>query len=89
MYRAPAKKMPPMYGGLVGWHRHQVTATWMTHVWITNTTRSAVAQCAPFEALHARNAQISYGPYRADVPMIDEPCPDTAGYTPPQSSTSG
>jgi hypothetical protein len=78
MYRAPAKA-PPTYGGLLGWHRHVGGRNWMTHVWLTADTATSLAQCAPFNALHERDPMLVWEPYTADVPMIDEPCPDTAG----------
>jgi hypothetical protein len=74
MYRA---KDPPTYGGLLGWHRHFDHGRWMTHVWLTPSLHSTFAQCAPFNALHAHNPLLTWEPYRPDVPMIDEPCPDT------------
>jgi hypothetical protein len=78
MYRAPAKRAPA-YGGLLGWHRHHPGTSWMTHVWLTPSARSALAQCAPFNALRAYNPSLAWEPFRVDVPIIDEPCPDTAG----------
>ena len=51
----------------------------MMHLWLTADTTPSLAQCAPFNALHARNPMLMWEPYRPDVPMIDEPCPDTAG----------
>jgi hypothetical protein len=82
MYRVPADRRPPTYGGILGWHRHGLRGTWMTHVWLTNDTRSSLAQCVPFNAVTAFNPLVVFEPYRADVPGIDEPCPDTAGYAP-------
>jgi len=82
MYRVPADRRPPTYGGIVGWHRHGLRGTWMTHVWLTNDARSSLAQCVPFNAVTAFNPLVSYEPYRPDIPGVDEPCPDTAGYTP-------
>jgi hypothetical protein len=82
VYRAPAGT-PPTYGGLLGWHRHVPGGSWMTHVWLTAGTATSLAQCAPFNALHARDPGLAWEPYRADVPMIDEPCPDTVGLPDP------
>jgi hypothetical protein len=78
MYRAAPRKTPPTYGDLLGWHRHSEGWSWMTHVWLTDTTRTSLAQCAPFNALHAHNPMLAWEPYQADVPTIDQPCPDTA-----------
>jgi hypothetical protein len=78
VYRAP-RGMPPTYGGLLGWHRHRAHGSWMTHLWLTSDTVTALAQCAPFRALHLRDPMLQWVPYQPDVPMVDEPCPDTAG----------
>jgi len=79
MYRAPPDSRPPAYGGLIGWHRHRLGGTWMTHVWLTSSTAASLAQCVPFNALTAYNPLVAYEPYRADVPGLDDPCPDTTG----------
>jgi hypothetical protein len=73
VYRAPARPRPPTYGGLIGWHRHSMTAPWMTHVWLTGAIRTALAQCAPVGAL----GRLAWEPYVPDVPGVDSPCPDT------------
>ena len=83
MYRVPADRRPPTYGGIIGWHRHGVRGTWMTHVWLTNDVTSSLAQCVPFNAVAAFNPLVAYERYRADIPGIDEPCPDTAGFAAP------
>src|SRR4051794_33401567 len=62
MYRAPRTGHPPTLGGLLGWHRHSPTGTWMTHVWLTYGVRAAFATCAPFAALH-RSLAIDYESY--------------------------
>jgi hypothetical protein len=82
MYRAPGTMLPPTFGGLLGWHKHYMMGTWMTHAWITYTTRSALATCAPFNALHARLG-IHYQRYIQDVMGIDSPCSDTKGLAQP------
>jgi hypothetical protein len=51
----------------------------MTHVWLTAHTATSLAQCAPFNALHGRDPLLAWEPYTADVPTVDEPCPDTSG----------
>jgi hypothetical protein len=78
VYRAPPAT-PPTYGGLLGWHRHVTGGSWMTHVWLTANLATSLAQCAPFNALHARDPMLAWEPYKADVPMMDEACPDTTG----------
>jgi hypothetical protein len=77
MYRAPGQATPPLYGGLLGWHQHAFTSrsTWMTHVWLTGDARTALATCAPFNAL-ANHLRIVYEVYVPDV-AIDAPCSDT------------
>jgi hypothetical protein len=74
MYRSLRSPLPPTYGHIVGWHRHDPTAGWMTHVWLTDDMLTAFAQCTPFPALHARNPAIVLERYRADIPGLDEPC---------------
>jgi len=84
MYRAPGDDpSPPTYGGLLGWHRHGPRGNWMTHIWLTGSIASSLAQCGPFNALAAHNPLIVYEPYKPDVAGVDEPCPDTAGYVAP------
>jgi hypothetical protein len=74
MYRALRQPLPPTYGHIVGWHRHDPTAGWMTHPWLTGDLRTAFAQCAPFAALSAHNPALVFEPYKADIPSLDEPC---------------
>jgi hypothetical protein len=76
IFRAPGRMMmPPTYGDLLGWHRHRAHGTWMTHVWLTRRANTALAQCAPFDAMHLYNPTLAWEPYVADVPMVDDPCP--------------
>lgn len=82
MYRAPARPLAPTFGHIVGWHRHVPRGGWMMHAWLTGDVASAFAQCAPFNALNAYNPSLVYERYRPDVPGVDEPCPDTAGFSP-------
>jgi hypothetical protein len=79
MYRALPRPLPPTYGHIVGWHRHDPTAGWMTHVWLTDDPAATFAQCAPFAALGARNPALVYEPYEPDIPGLDEPCPAQGG----------
>jgi hypothetical protein len=74
MYRALRRPLPPTYGHILGWHRHDPTAGWMTHVWLTGDVRTAFAQCAPFAALSAHNPALVHEPYEPDIPSLDEPC---------------
>jgi hypothetical protein len=75
MYRGRRGRPPRTWGNILGWHRHTMNGTWMTHVWLTRRARPAFAQCAPFNALHAYSG-ISYEPYRPDVDGLDSPCSD-------------
>jgi hypothetical protein len=78
MYRAPGDRRPPTYGGLLGWHKHHSRrSTWMTHVWLTRTLRSALARCAPWPFLE-RALGIQQIPWREDVDA-DMACPAGAG----------
>jgi hypothetical protein len=79
VYRAPAGSIPPTLGGLLGWHRQSRRAPWSTRVWLTRATRTALAQCVPFAALHARNANLSRQAYRAAIPKLDAPCRASGG----------
>lgn len=79
VYRASAGNAPPTLGGLLGWHRQDRHAGWSTRVWLTRTTRTALAQCVPFAALHARNGSLSRQAYRAAIPKLDAPCSASGG----------
>jgi hypothetical protein len=86
VYRAPARKAPPTFGGLLGWHRADRRGAWSTRVWLTRSPRTAFAQCVPFGALHARNARLSRQAYRPAIPRLDAPCSASGGVPPPQPS---
>lgn len=55
MYRAPGERKPDPYDNLIQWHRHgsKPSATWMTHVWLVESSKAAWATCAPFNAFAA------------------------------------
>ena len=58
VYRASAGNAPPTLGGLLGWHRQDRCAGWSTRDSRRRArTARRLAQCVPFAALHARNAQ--------------------------------
>jgi hypothetical protein len=86
MYRAPSKVMPPMFDGLVMWHRHAPRSNWMTHLWLTSGLREALARCAPINAL-AQFRHLTFQPYHIDA-EVDQPCSDTAPLTVPQPPPS-
>lgn len=87
MYRTPPSRRPPNTdGGLLQWHRHGPTGTWMTHVWLTHDLRSGFARCVPFEQL-AQTRAVTEAPYKPDVPE-DSPC-KAVGSTEPSPASEG
>jgi hypothetical protein len=66
MYRAQPEAMPPTYGGLIHWHKHGLTGSWMTHLWLTHDLRSALARCVPFAQL-ATVRGITAQSYKPDI----------------------
>jgi hypothetical protein len=74
MYRAPGDRMPPTYGGLLQWHKHasRASVTWMTHVWLTHDTPTALARCVPFAQIEMAT-RIKKQPYNPDI-IEDVPC---------------
>jgi hypothetical protein len=73
VYRAPRDSLPPLYGSLLAWHQHNAGASWMTHVWLTNGLRSAIARCMPWPAL-TRALGIEQRLWKVDIEG-DRPCP--------------
>ena len=43
VYRAPREPLPPRYECALVWHRAPMDASWMTHVWLADGLRSALA----------------------------------------------
>jgi hypothetical protein len=61
MYRYPAGRRPRFGAPLFGWHTHGPdTDNQMTHVWITRTLRTALANCLPVPALEAANRRFRW-----------------------------
>jgi hypothetical protein len=54
MYRAPGDTEPPVFGPALMWHKHATrttSGTWMTHVWLTRSFRTALARRIPWAYL--------------------------------------
>jgi len=80
MFRYPLGKWPPFARPLLGWHAHgsgkwRGVANQMTHVWLTNDLRSALANCQPVEALEAALPEYEFSPMQPDVIQEAQPCP--------------
>jgi hypothetical protein len=81
MYRAPLKGGWPKFGKpLLGWHTHggadRPGATLMTHVWMTNDLRSAIANCMPAKRLEAANPRLRFQPPSQLAVRESRPCPE-------------
>ena len=74
---------PPFARPLLGWHAHG-RAVWrgipnqMTHIWLTNDLRSALANCMPVEALEASLPAFEFSPMQPDVIAEARPCPSAS-----------
>jgi hypothetical protein len=77
MFRAPEGVTPNTYNGLLQWHKHSLTAAWMTHVWMVPSVTGSFATCAPFSVFE-RFSVLTYEPFYVDT-MPDKPCGDTPG----------
>jgi plastocyanin len=76
MLRAPLGAPPTTWGRLPLWHTHGRGRDQMTHVWLTRSLRTALANCLPVHALEAalpglHLEDLSYGHH------IGQPCPRT------------
>ena len=71
---------PPFAKPLLGWHAHG-SGEWrgvpnqMTHVWLTNDLRSALANCMPVEELEAALPAYEFSEMQPDVIHEARPCP--------------
>ena len=80
MFRYPLGGQPPFAKPLFGWHAHG-SGKWrgipnqMTHIWLTNDLRSAMANCMPVEALEAALPDFEFSPMQPDVIQEARPCP--------------
>jgi hypothetical protein len=88
-YGAARGERPPTHGGLLGWHRKSTRAGWTTHVWLTGSTRTALAQCVPFDALHARDPMLNWERYRARGPNAACPVEPRSKNCMPRPSACG
>jgi hypothetical protein len=76
MYRAPlAAGWPKFAKPLLGWHKHGEGNTLMTHVWMTNDLRSAIANCMPAKQLEAANPRLHFEPAVQPAVLEARPCP--------------
>ena len=64
MYRAPLGRPPAFGGELFAWHSHiegeRRGDNQMTHIWLTNDLRSALANCLPVQALETAHPEFTY-----------------------------
>ena len=64
MYRAPLRKTPRFAGKLLAWHSHTEDGrqgdNQMTHVWLTDDLRSALANCLPVAQLEKAIPRFRY-----------------------------
>lgn len=64
MYRAPLGRPPAFAGKLLAWHSHTENGSrgdnQMTHVWLTNDLRSALANCLPVTELQKAIPRFRY-----------------------------
>jgi hypothetical protein len=80
MYRYPLGGQPAFASPMLGWHAHG-TGRWrgvpnqMTHIWLTNDLRTAMANCMPVEALEAAIPEFEFSPMQPDVIQEARPCP--------------
>jgi hypothetical protein len=77
MYRAPlAGGWPKFAKPLLGWHSHRAGDNVMTHVWLTNDLRSAIANCLPTKQLEAANPRLRFRPTSHLGVLEVHPCPE-------------
>lgn len=81
MYRKPVGRAPRYAAPLLAWHSHTHEGrrgkTQMTHVWLTNGLKSALANCLPVRYLENNLRRFRF----RDVPTVgaaheSAPCPD-------------
>jgi hypothetical protein len=89
MYRMPNNGVWPAFAKpLLGWHWHpnRVTgkagSTAMTHVWMTGTLRSAIANCMPVPELERANPRFRFAPPAYPFSAGSAPCPAETSGTP-------
>jgi hypothetical protein len=82
MYRMPNNGVWPSFAKpLLGWHWHPNAVTGkpgrtvMTHVWMTGTLRSAIANCMPVRALERANPRFRFAVPAYKYVHGSAPCP--------------
>lgn len=83
MFRAPVGGQPRFARPLLGWHSHgkgdpKRLQTQMTHVWLTNDLRSALANCMPVAQLEAAIPGFRLEPGTLGLGHESQPCPPNA-----------
>lgn len=80
MYRAPLGRWPRYGRPVLGWHAHGVNKerlqTQMTHVWLTNRLRTALANCLPADALERDVPGFELEPGTRGLGHESSPCTD-------------
>jgi hypothetical protein len=74
MYRMRSHGWPRYAKPLLGWHSHEPSGGLMTHVWMTRTLRSAIANCMPVPALEAANRAYRFAEPRQGYSRESHPC---------------
>jgi len=78
MFRIWAKDPKPFDGQLFTWHRHFQNGHWgttaMTHIWLTDTLRTALANCFPTNALEQSLPAFDYAKPKAWSGHETRPC---------------
>jgi hypothetical protein len=83
MFRAPVGGQPKFAKPILGWHSHgkgdpRRLQTQMTHVWLTNDLRSALANCMPVAQLEAALPRFRLEPGTLGLGHESSPCPPDA-----------
>jgi hypothetical protein len=74
MYRMRPGGWPRYAKPLLGWHSHERHGVLMTHVWLTRSLRSAIANCMPVPALEAAHRDYRFAPPRQGYSRESHPC---------------
>jgi hypothetical protein len=74
MYRMPPGRWPRYAKPLLGWHAHERGGILMTHVWMTRSLRTAIANCMPVNALEAANRRYRFEEPRQGYSRESHPC---------------
>lgn len=74
MYRMAPGAWPTYAKPLLGWHQHEMGGSLMTHVWLTRTLRSGIANCMPVPQLEAANRHYRFAEPRQGYSRESHPC---------------